>query len=252
MSTPATPTASQARIKLVLLPGLDGTGVLFRPLLAALPPDIEPVVISYPTQEALGYDQLLGLVTATLRDRHASDSFVLLGESFGGPLSLRIAASQPAGLRGLVLSASFVTCPYDWLPHWAAHLVPAFPFRHFPAFARMRGRLGGYGNPALSALSTEALTMVAPQVFAHRVRQLIHVNVEAELAACAVPLMYLRGDQDHVVPASNLARVQRLRPDTEVVHLAAPHLVLQVCPEESAQALAAFCRRVCRNDMSSP
>jgi len=30
---------------LVLLPGLDGTGVLFRPLLAALPRDISTVVV---------------------------------------------------------------------------------------------------------------------------------------------------------------------------------------------------------------
>ncbi|MEC5396709.1 alpha/beta fold hydrolase [Uliginosibacterium sp. H1] len=247
MSTSSSNATTQARIKLVLLPGLDGTGVLFRPLLSALPPDIEPVVISYPTQEALGYDELLALVTPAL----PQGDFVLLGESFGGPLSLRIAASKPVGLRGLVLSASFVTCPYDWLPLWMSSLVPAFPFRHFPAFARLRGRLGGYGTSTLSALSTEALTMVAPEVFAHRVRQLIRVSVEAELGACAVPLMYLRGEQDHVVPASNLARVRRLRPDTEVVRLPAPHLVLQVRPQESAQALAAFCRRVLRDDMSS-
>lgn len=47
------------RLRLILLPGLDGSGVLFAPLLRHLPPDVEPVVVRYPPDRALGYEELL-------------------------------------------------------------------------------------------------------------------------------------------------------------------------------------------------
>ena len=103
------------KMKLLLLPGLDGTGVLFRPLLKSLPDWLEPVVIPYPTQQVLGYDDLLSTIRQALP---LDEPFLLLGESFGGPLALRLAASKPPGLKGVILCGSFVTCPYSSVPTW--------------------------------------------------------------------------------------------------------------------------------------
>jgi len=50
----------------VLLPGLDGTGELFRPLFAELPGWIHPVVVSYPRERPLGYTELLPLAAAEI------------------------------------------------------------------------------------------------------------------------------------------------------------------------------------------
>ena len=47
---------------LVLLPGLDGTDVFLRPLVAALPSTIRPVVVTYPTSGAEEYRDVLDLV----------------------------------------------------------------------------------------------------------------------------------------------------------------------------------------------
>ena len=63
---------------LVLLPGLDGTGLLFQPLIDCLPEDIQPVVVAYPKELQLGYAELLPLVLDSL----PPGPFVLLGESF--------------------------------------------------------------------------------------------------------------------------------------------------------------------------
>ena len=40
-------------VSLVLLPGLDGTGELFQPLLRALPNELQPIVLSYPNRDQL-------------------------------------------------------------------------------------------------------------------------------------------------------------------------------------------------------
>src|SRR5689334_18272732 len=112
-------------MKLVLLPGLDGTGVLFRPFLKLLPSSIEPIVVAYPPRQALGYDELLPLVRSTLPK---NKPFVLLGESFSGPLSLRIAAERPIDLKGLILAGSFISCPLGFVPTAAERFIPTFPF----------------------------------------------------------------------------------------------------------------------------
>src|SRR4051812_12496722 len=78
-----------AEIALVLLPGLHGNDVQFRPLLAHLPPQIRPIAVNYPPDQPLDYAQLLPLVLAALPE---DQPFVLLGESFSGPLAIMAAA----------------------------------------------------------------------------------------------------------------------------------------------------------------
>jgi pimeloyl-[acyl-carrier protein] methyl ester esterase len=75
---------------LVLLPGMDGTGALRSEFVTALAPAIQSIVVSYPAERALGYIEL----EAVVRSKLPSDrSYVLLGESFSGPIAIAIAAN---------------------------------------------------------------------------------------------------------------------------------------------------------------
>ncbi len=76
---------------LVLLPGLDGTGLLFGPIVDKLAAGIEPLIVRYPCDVLLGYRELLPLVEEQL----PAGPFVLLGESFSGPLTVMVAGSVP-------------------------------------------------------------------------------------------------------------------------------------------------------------
>lgn len=57
-------------------------------------------------------------------------------------------------------------------------------------------------------------------------------------------LLYLRAREDRLVPASALAWVQQLRPDTRVAAFDAPHALLQACPVAAAKAVTAFVHEV--------
>src|SRR5262245_21849903 len=95
-------------VALVLLPGMDGTAKLPEEFVAALGPTVEATVVSYPTDRAMGYPELESLVRSRLPvDR----PYVLLGESFSGPIAISIAGSCPAGLRALILCGSFARNP---------------------------------------------------------------------------------------------------------------------------------------------
>jgi hypothetical protein len=81
-------------MKWILLPGFDGTGTLFAPFLRALPPGIEPVVVTYPADRNPSADELVGFVLKRLPE---SEPFVLIAESFSGPIALKsdFAGSTP-------------------------------------------------------------------------------------------------------------------------------------------------------------
>src|SRR5260221_8527089 len=121
--------------KLILMPGMDGTGELFAPLLRALGSSMESAVVRYPADAPLGYAELLPRVRAELP---SSEPFVLLGESFSGPLALMLAAEAPAGLRGVILCASFASNPIHWLPPFAKWFVHPVLFRGMPHFAQFK------------------------------------------------------------------------------------------------------------------
>jgi pimeloyl-ACP methyl ester carboxylesterase len=93
---------------IALLPGLDGTGLLFGPALDACPDGVRPVVLPLPDLEARSYAELADHLAPRLPK---DEPFLLLGESFSGPLALELAARRPDGLAGVVLVASFVTSP---------------------------------------------------------------------------------------------------------------------------------------------
>jgi len=225
------------RITLVLLPGLDGTGVAFRPFLAALPLWVRPQVHAFPGATPASYEQLLPGVLAALPHE---EPFVLLGESFSGPLALMAASTRPTALRGVILCASFVRNPMPWLPRWAAPIVRPFPFRFYPLVMALKKWFGRFSTPELRALLDEAVAGVERPVLASRVRAVLEVDATEALRACPVPVLYLAGTHDCIVPGRNLRRILALRPDVLVARIDAPHVVLQTKPGAAAEAIAAF------------
>lgn len=235
-------------MRLVLLPGLDGTGVLFRPLLAHLPAEFHPLVIRYPPTERWGYAELLENIWDKLP---ANEPFVVLGESFSGPLALRIAARQPAGLRGVILCGTFARCPLGPEWRWLRYIVFSGMFLGWTRMAQVKALLGGYATVELRQLQREALSPVSAGVLAHRVREVLRVDVREALQTCAVPILDIRGNHDEVVWQRNAREIRSLRPDVRRVNLNAPHLILQTKPVECAYEIEWFLRAICAEQSAS-
>jgi hypothetical protein len=84
--------------QLIILPGLDGTGVRITPFLREMERVVPRAVIGYPPDRPMGYAELESLVRHSLPE---SERYVLLAESFSGPIAIRVAANPPPGLAGL-------------------------------------------------------------------------------------------------------------------------------------------------------
>jgi sigma-B regulation protein RsbQ len=83
------------------LPGLDGTGDLFEPLLARLDASIEPIVVRYPLDETLGYDAALAAVRVAARGRASA-----VARSLVWPKDVGTFLARSSGLRTISLQSS--------------------------------------------------------------------------------------------------------------------------------------------------
>lgn len=228
-------------MKLILLPGLDGTGLLFEPLLKALPGWIEPKIIAYPGHEPLDYADLLPLIRCGCPP---ASEFVVLAESFSGPLALLLAATEPPGLRAIILCASFIQCPMSPPLRWVAASACPIWFRMAPTWPARWALLGRYETDRLKRLFEAAAAAVSPDVIAARIRAMAIVDVSAELRSCRVPLLYLAGEHDRVVGPRSLGPILQVKPGLELVKLPGPHLLLQTFPVEAVREIRKFVTRV--------
>ena len=225
---------------LVLLPGMDGTGQLFAPFVAALAREFSVRVVAYPTAAPFGYDELESVARAALP---AEDAFIILGESFSGPIAVSLAASGSPGLKGLILCCSFVRNPRPVFSGLRS-LVAVLPLALAPVGLLGRLLLGRFRTSALQASLAKSLSQVSPVAIRARLQAVLSVNVSAKLSTVKVPVLYLRASRDSVVPASASALVAKLCPHTRVIELEAPHFLLQAVPAKAAQEVGAFAREV--------
>lgn len=222
-------------MKLVLLPGMDGTGDLFSPLISALPGKYEPLVIVYPCDEALGYPELANLVHSKLPK---GESFVLLAESFSGPVAVSVAASCPEGLCGLVLVSTFLRSPLP-VPIFLHHLLGQLP-RVSPSWLSEKMLFGNYGSIALRQLLSIAISKVTTKVWRSRFLAVLSVNVVELAKKVMVPVLYLHPTKDHLLGGALGNQICQALPKVLCVEVSAPHALLQTKPKEAAMAILEF------------
>jgi pimeloyl-[acyl-carrier protein] methyl ester esterase len=219
--------------RIVLLPGLDGTGALFDDFVRAAPDSIQLDVVALP-QEPLGYAALAARLAPQLR---LTAETILLAESFSGPLAIHIAQGQR--LSALVLCNTFVEPPR---PRALAALALTPCFRlPLPALLIRRFLVGPDAPDALVERVRATVASVPPSVLAARMASVLTVEAAASLARCTAPILYLRGTEDRVVRETSVdAVVRAAAARVSVARIAGPHLLLQINPEAAWRAIEDF------------
>lgn len=221
---------------LVLLPGMDGTGIFFEDFAAALRPEFNPIIVRYPDDPSLGYAELEPLARAALP---TDKPFLILGESFSGPIAISIAASNPPGLLGLILCVTFVRNPHPLLPLVTAILKP-FPPVRLPRFIQYRNLFGRFDSPRLRAKLREVRSLGSQETQKARLEAVAAIDVSEKLRRVAVPILDLRATGDRVISRTSSDYIRRVRPDAKVADLDAPHLLLQTVPQQALTAIRSF------------
>lgn len=222
-----------------ILPGLDGTTRMLDGFIA------QARVAGFDDAEAIGYpvDRLLDAdgLEAFARERLPEDKpFVLLGESFSGPIALRIAADPPPTLRALVLSTTFATTPVPLLSLFAPLTRIAPVLTPMPLLSWLL--LGRWRTPALEATLRDALDEVEHAVLRSRAALALRIDACDALPRIRVPALYLRANHDRLMHPSAGNTILQGLPDVRLDTMDGPHLLLQTRGDACAEAIAAFAR----------
>jgi pimeloyl-ACP methyl ester carboxylesterase len=228
-------------MRFVFLPGLDGTGFLFEPIRKLWPSnEAPPIVIAYPSDRFLNYDALQTFVSPLLP---TAEPFVLVAESFGGPLAARITAGRPPMLRGLVLSATFMNKPRGLLGDLGEGLIGPYIFR-----GKLLGRIGrwlmklqGVGDWQMK-LMIRALDSHPPEILAARLKEAVEVDAIVDLKECHVPVLCLYAKRDLLLAKRCAELIGESNPRVKLVGLDTPHFLLQDKALEALQEILSFAK----------
>lgn len=217
---------------LVLLPGMDGTGRLFAPLIEQLGGAVRTRVVAYDNTRAASYEALAD----RLRQHLPRDAGVLLAESFSGPVAWRLALAPPPGLKGVIFAASFIEPPRPRLLSLARRLPLGLLARAPLPGVWARALLLGRDAPrTLIETFTSVLHSVPPRVLEARLNNV--AALEAVSTRAALPCLYIQARGDRLVPASSLAVFRRMADNLCVRKVQGPHFVLQARAQACARII---------------
>jgi len=220
---------------MILMPGFDGTGELFDPLVAALPPNYRPAVIRYRDERKL--DDYVDTVSAALPDEGA----ILVAESFSGPVALATMARHPTKIRCAVLCATFVESPFLSLTKLARFVPSAMFGLNIGHRAMLRQFcVDSQCDPALMDRALKVIKSIPAATVAARLNVLAGLQVRAHCRNIRTPTLILRATGDRLISPSRYDQLIASLPGALIGAVDGPHLLLQSRPKECARLIDEF------------
>lgn len=221
-------------MRAILLPGMDGTGELLAEFATALAPDLDARIVAYPVDKPLNYAALTAIAADALpRD----EPFVLIAESFSGPIAIELAARRPEGLVGLVLCASFAKAPKSATLRIFETILRTLPTDKLPLGLAMPWLMGRWSTREWARRVRDAVRGVSAETMRARLRAVADVDVTAMIARIDCPLLYLKGSHDRLVGDAGWLAIRERSRNAVCIEIAGPHFLLQAKPEECAAAI---------------
>ena len=226
-------------MKIVTLPGLDGTGYLTAPFVTLAPSGhgVHPIV--YPRNEPLSLAQLEALV----RRQVSTEPFVLMAESFSGLVAIRLAADPPPNLQGLILVATAARWSRTALFR-RTRITPLFSLTPPSAIVRYFA-LGRDSTDEQVAIAQMAIAAVRPSVLAARFLELARADLRSTIATVRVPTLYIQGARDRLARHKERESVTVALPTARCVTIDGPHCLLFTRPAEVWDRLGVFGPLLC-------
>lgn len=216
----------------VLLPGLDGSGIMFAPLVKLLSGHYQCSVVNYPKDELLDYAQLTTLVFSHLPEK---EDFILVAESFAGPIAYLLAQNPPPNLKLIIYGASFIENPNKMLLKMR-FLIPFIIklSRYLPDFLFNLLLFGIKASGELARPMKAIIEDFPLNTFKHRLNLLADLSLPSERSD--IEAIYIRPKSDFLVTNDGYESVVK-RHDTKKYIVPGTHFIFQSNPDECARII---------------
>ncbi len=222
-------------MKVVLLPGMDGTGILSDPFIAQSPSGID--VVSVPLIQSADYDY----------DDHArhvvshigSAPIVLVAESYSGMIAYHMLRMGCENIKHVVFAASFISRP-SLMPLLAGYLpITLIKSRLMPRKLLGQILFGRFSSSNLLDCFYQALGQVDDNLLRQRLVQIAGLNDPD--ARITVPCTYIRPTNDNLVAKSALNSFRQVCDGLAIREVAGTHFVLQTNPRACWKIIQDVC-----------
>ena len=226
---------------LVFMPGMDGTGLSFEPVLPFLPKETKITIVRYPADKLLSFDETVECAAAQIP---AGDPPIVIAESFSGPVAIKMIGSRRVKAKALILCATFAKSPRPLV--WRVMRFLRLPLLIKPEMPKRFFKVV-IGNDKLIdellPLWKKVHARVPARVMQHRLKIINDIDVTAWLAQIKIPCCYLQALNDRLVPASCAEKIKKIAPFVEIKKILAPHFILQAEPRACLNAIEDFCAK---------
>ena len=212
-------------MKVILIPGMDGTGKLFSPFLNELPSNIDTLVICLndlksqtPIEQALEIASLIG-----------SEEVIILSESYSGYITYHLSLLPNLNIKHVIFAASFLENP-----NCLSHLNKLLPLNlvrlglipdsvlSFVLFAQRN-------NKKLVKLFISTLKLINNSTLKYRLT--VIANLVRPSESLSVPCTYVQASNDYLVSYKSVAVFKELCTSINVVKTAGGHFIVQSNPQ---------------------
>jgi len=213
-------------LDIVLLPGLDGTGLLFKPFLDVIPTGFEARVIPLVQNKALSSREQAEYVMEQIGTRPC----VLVAESYSGLIAYELVRNHSTGVKHIIFVASFLSRPSHVSTVGAFFPIDLIKNTMIPKNVVGRTIFGSWRSNALTNLFLQSVRSVDGEILKSRIKEISAINEPAD--ALPVPCSYIQATHDWFVSGKALQNFERLRTDLSVHVVEGTHFLLQTNPAE--------------------
>jgi pimeloyl-ACP methyl ester carboxylesterase len=236
---------------LIYLPGLHGDWTLVGDFRQHVAGQVRFVEFIYPRTLNWSLDDYAAAVEKALA-QHGITGGWLLGESYGSQIAWNLIARRKFSAQGLVLAGGFVKHPWPQGVRLMRAILDRIPARVFVwllfCFAKSAKFRYRHSPKTLANIGEfiSRRTQLDCQAMQHRLGQIAEFDPRATARATALPIFYLSGWLDPIVPWLPVRRWLRkncpgLRGDKII--FTADHNVLTTAPARTARQILSWLRR---------
>lgn len=212
-------------MKIVLLPGLDGTGLLSQPFLKEVPLTCDVLVV--PLNQKSGLD--VAAQAEYIESILPQGPFLLIAESYSGRVAYElIRRAENRDIVHVVFVASFLRNPSP--VSFLARHIPKYFLRQKFLTKHIASRLafGADTNPAISERFSDSLSSVPVEVLKTRIREVS--EMKPPTTKIMIPSTYIQAASDYLVSRKSLMDFEVLCEQFESTRIAGTHFLMQTNP----------------------
>ena len=218
------------------MPGLDGTGKLFAPIIPILEPHFNLVVMTYPD-----LDSFNDYVDHALNQLPPTPGYSLIAESFSGPVAMAVMGQRGDQIGPSVLCATFARSPLATMTRMASYI----PSQVFSIGALNEFCLDVYEVKEEDFSETQPLPLNVTEqldgsLLKHRIEVMSRIDVSAVLPSINVPVLQLHGIRDRIVSEHDAKMIEDYLPIVKRIDVDTPHLLLQTLPRHCSELIYKF------------